>query len=244
MVSKSMLKHRDFYHQNIKYSFNWNLKNHKEILNQLNSNQEEFRKLGTYLKKVYQGAIPNNLFNRKDLPRVSQFKIRGLNNAFLKSFSKKLIRSGKIIKCDSNTKLPNYAQKVYNAFYRNQLNKKPGHNPILKNILIKDKDSIAIEVPIWMTKNSINVTGHIDLIQIQNNMIKIIDYKPEGNFMVSLPQVAIYGLLIKQILQIKCLKCISFNKYEAWEYNPELLLNDIKDYLISHSIKRDWENLM
>lgn len=244
MVSNLMLKHRDFYHQNIKYSFNWNLKNHKEILNQLNSNQEEFRKLGTYLKKVYQGAIPNNLFNRKDLPRVSQFKIRGLNNAFLKSFSKKLIRSGKIIKCDSNTKLPNYAQKVYNAFYRNQLNKKPGHNPILKNILIKDKDSIAIEVPIWMTKNSINVTGHIDLIQIQNNMIKIIDYKPEGNFLVSLPQVAIYGLLIKQILQIKCLKCISFNKYEAWEYNPEILLNDIKDYLISHKIKRNWENLM
>ena len=114
----------------------------------------------------------------------------------------------------------------------------------LKNILIKDFDSIAIEIPIWMTKNSINITGHIDLIQIQNNMIKIIDYKPEGNFLVSLPQVAIYGLLIKQILQINCLKCISFNGYEAWEYNPEILLNDIKDYLISHKITRNWENLM
>jgi len=244
MVSNLMLKYRDFYHQNIKYSFNWNLKNHKEKLNQLNFNQEEFKKLGSYLKKVYQGLIPNNLFNRKDLPRVSQFKIRGLKNAFLKSFSKKLIRTGKIIKFDSNTKLPNYAQKVYNAFYRNQINKTPGHVPILKNILIKDFDSIAIEIPIWMTKNSINITGHIDLIQIQNNMIKIIDYKPEGNFMVSLPQVAIYGLLIKQILQINCLKCISFNRYEAWEYNPEILLNDIRDYLISHKIPRTWENLM
>ncbi|MFX1445922.1 MAG: hypothetical protein ACFFHV_21100, partial [Promethearchaeota archaeon] len=132
-----MLKYRDFYHQNIKYGFNWNLKNHKEKLHQFNSTQEEIKKLGTYLKKVYQGSIPNDLFNRRDIPRISQFKIRGLNNVFLRSFSKKLIRSGKIIRFGSNNKLPNYAQRVYNAYNKNQFNKRPGHVPILKNILIK-----------------------------------------------------------------------------------------------------------
>ncbi|MFX1393088.1 MAG: hypothetical protein ACFFAH_05870, partial [Promethearchaeota archaeon] len=160
-----MLKHRDFYHQSIKYSFNWNLKNHKEKFHQINSTKEEIKKLGTYLKKVYQGSIPNNLFNRRDIPRISQFKIRGLNNVFLRSISKKLIRTGKIIKLGSNNKLPNYARRVYNAFDKNQFNKRPGHGPILKNILIKDKDSIAIEVPIWMTHKNMNITGHIDLIQ-------------------------------------------------------------------------------
>ena len=239
-----MLKHRDFYHQSIKYSFNWNLKNHKEKLHQPYSTQEEIKKLGTYLKKVYQGSIPNDIFNRKDIPRVSQFKIRGLKNVFLRSFSKKLIRTGKIIKLDSNNKLPNYARRVYNAFDKNQFNKRPGHAPILKNILIKDKDSIAIEVPIWSTNKNINITGHIDLIQIQDDTIKIIDYKPEGNFLFSLPQVAVYGLLIKKIIKVDSLKCISFNKYEAWEYEPEVLSSDIREYLISHKIPRNWEKFI
>ncbi|MFX0188085.1 MAG: hypothetical protein ACFE8A_10150 [Candidatus Hodarchaeota archaeon] len=241
---ESMLKHRDFYHQSIKYSFNWNLKNHKEKLNQLSSTQEEIKKLGSYLKKVYQGSIPNILFNRRDIPRVSQFKIRGLKNVFLRSISKKLIRTGKIIKLGSNTKLPNYTREVYKTYRKNQFNKTPGHVPILKNILIKDKDSIAIEVPIWITSNNINITGHIDLIQIQNDIIKVIDYKPEGNFMFSLPQVAIYGLLIKKNLKINRLKCISFNKYEGWEYKPEILLTDVRDYLKSHKTPRNWENLI
>ena len=75
-----MIKKRDFIHQNIKYSFNWNLKNHKEKLSQLNSKREEFKRLGTYLKKIYQGSIPNNIFNTKTITRVSQFKVKGLKN--------------------------------------------------------------------------------------------------------------------------------------------------------------------
>ena len=61
---ESMLKHRDFYHQSIKYSFNWNLKNHKEKLNQLTSTQEEIKKLGSYLKtqNVIPSAARNLLF--------------------------------------------------------------------------------------------------------------------------------------------------------------------------------------
>ncbi len=236
-----MIKKRDFIHQNIKYSFNWNLKNHKEKLNQLNSNREEFKRLGTYLKKIYQGSIPNNIFNTKTITRVSQFKVRGLKNGFLRSYSKKLINEG-VIKKSEDSKLPKFAKNVYEIFHINHIDRNPGHDTILKNILIKDKDSIAIEVPIWSAHKNNHITGHIDLIQIEDNIIKIIDYKPEGNFLYSLPQVAAYGLLIKKLIQVEKLKCISFNKNSAWEYNPEILLTDIKNLLSSKRIPRIWED--
>ena len=118
----------------------------------------------------------------------------------------------------------------------------PGHDPILKNILIKDNDAIAIEVPIWSEEENKEITGHIDLIQIENDSVKVIDYKPEGNFLLSLPQVAMYGFLVKSKLKLNKVKCISFNKQGAWEYDPTILKMDIKDYLISHQIdERPWE---
>ena len=78
----------------------------------------------------------------------------------------------------------------------------------------------------------------------ENNVVKVVDYKPEGKFIFSLPQVATYGLLIKKILKLGQIKCISFNKAEAWEYDPELLLKDIRDYLSSYKIQRKWEDYL
>jgi len=239
-----MIKRRDFFHQRIKYSFNWNQKHFKEKLG-LNHENEELKRMEEFFKMVYQGTIPNKLFNSREIQRISKFKIRGLKAAFLNSFSKKLIRSGKIKKYDSNSKLPNYARKVFENFQKNQLNKIPGHDPILKNILIRDQDSIAIEVPIWNKINNEYITGHIDLVQINENVIKIVDYKPEGNFLYSLPQVATYGFLFKKILNVNDLKCLTFNKKEVWEYDPDILITDIKQYLISQKIKeRIWEKFL
>jgi hypothetical protein len=198
-----------------------------------------------HFKRVYDGIIPNNLFNSRTLPRISQFKIRGIKSTFIRSFSKKLIRSGKINYHDSNSKLPKQVQKVMDIYKINRIPGVPGHEPILKNILIKDKNSIAIEVPVWNEAKNKVITGHIDLIQVENEIVKVIDYKPEGNFLFSLPQVAMYGFLLKSKLNISNLKCISFNKEEAWEYDPNVLISDIKDYLISHRInERLWENYL
>ncbi|MFX1455744.1 MAG: hypothetical protein ACFFDB_10255 [Promethearchaeota archaeon] len=239
------LKTKLFIHQNIPYSFNWNKQHHKFIYSQITSNREELNKLKLHFKKVYHGLIPNNLFNSRNLPRISQFKIKGIKSAFIKSFSKKLIRTGKIESHNSNSKLPRHTQKVMEIFKLNKISGIPGHEPILKNILIKDKSSIAIEVPVWNEAENKVITGHIDLIQVENDVVKVIDYKPEGNFLYSLPQVAMYGLLLKTKLNIENLKCISFNKDETWEYDPLILLTDIKNYLISHRInERPWEKYL
>ncbi|MFX1408733.1 MAG: hypothetical protein ACFFA6_00140 [Promethearchaeota archaeon] len=240
-----MLKKKLFLHQNIPYSFNWNKIHHKDKYYQITINREELNRLKVHFKNVSDGLIPNKLFNSPDLPRVSQFKISGIKPAFLRSFSKTLIRYGKIERFDSNSKLPKYAQKVFENYKENGFRGDPGHEPILKNILIKDKNSVAIEVPIWKEEKNKTITGHIDLIQIEKSTIKVIDYKPEGKFLLSLPQVAMYGFLLKSRLNIKNIKCISFNKEEAWEYSPKILLEDVKEYLISHHInKRPWEGFI
>jgi len=242
---KIKLKQKYFVHQNIPYSFNW-YKNHlKQKYNQILVNREELKRLKAHFERVAEGRIPNRLFNSRDLPRVSQFKIRGIKPVFIRSFSKSLIRSGKIKRLDSNSKLPLYAQRVFENYKEIGKRGDPGHEPILKNILIKDKDSVAIEVPIWKEKENKTITGHIDLIQIENDAIKVIDYKPEGKFLLSLPQVAMYGFLFKSRLNIKTVKCVSFNKEEVWEYDPKILLSEVKEYLISHYInERPWEDFI
>ncbi|MFX1313050.1 MAG: hypothetical protein ACFFHD_10600 [Promethearchaeota archaeon] len=246
MLNKEDFYHQNFYHQHIRYSFSWNYRHHRNKTSIINPLLYEFRKLETYFERILNKKYAkhmNSIFNSKIFPRVSSFKISGLKSAFIRSFSKKLVQTSKVKKLDSNSKLPKYAQIVYKNFFEENFNKIPGHDPILKYILINDKDSIAKEVPIWKKMNDIYLTGHIDLIQIENNVVKVIDYKPEGNFLLSLPQVAMYGILIKSILKIKNLRCISFNKNKAWEYDPNILKLDIREYLISHGIKkRPWEN--
>ena len=138
------LKTKLYIHQNIPYSFNWNKQHHKEIYSQITANREELNKLKEHFKRVYDGMIPNKLFNSRKLPRISQFKIKGIKTAFIRSFSKKLIRSDKIKYHDSNSKLPQQAQKVMDIYKVNRIPGVPGHEPILKNILIKDKKSISL----------------------------------------------------------------------------------------------------
>ena len=240
-----MLKKKLYIHQNIPYAFNWNKEHHKGKYSQITANRTELNKLKDHFKIVYKGIIPNNLFNSQNLPRVSQFKIKGIKSAFIRSFSKKLIRSGKIKYHDSNSKLPQYVQKVFDNYKVNRINRVPGHEPILKNILIKDKDSIAIEVPIWNETNGKAITGHIDLLQVEDDLVKVIDYKPEGNFLLSLPQVAMYGYLLKSKLNIENIRCISFNKEETWEYDPGILISEINAYLMRNQInQRPWENYL
>lgn len=244
------LRERKFIHQNIPYSFYLN-KDHQffksrgqpQIL-QISSTNNDFKKLKSHFIAVLNGKIPDHYFNSKDFPRISQFKIKGIKNSYLKVFSKKLIRSGAIESYDKSSKLLKLTKRVFDNFDENR-NKKPGHNPILKNILIKDENSLAIEVPIWKEFQDTCLTGHIDLIQLENKTLKVIDYKPEGNFLISLPQVAMYGLLIKKIFNINDLKCVSFNKEEAWEYDPLILVEDITSFLESNNIKeREWEKFI
>lgn len=216
------------------------MENHKKLKEI--SNNPDIIKLWNFFERIGKGDIPNQLFNDYNLPRISQFKLSGINPKILGSFKTKLIRQGKIKRLDEISKYSKMVQSVFRNFKQNGLKEKPNHEAVLKNILIKDEESLAIEIPVWKRSQNGSLTGHIDLIQANENLIKVIDYKPEGRFLWSLPQVATYGNLIKNLLKIKKLRCISFSLREVWEYNPEILLSDIKDFLINHGYEdRKWE---
>ena len=245
IIKMKGLSTKVYVHRKIPYAFNWNEYNHNQKFSQLFGNPSEIKRLSYYFKKIHHGDIPNNLFNTINSPRVSQFKIKGIKHAFLSSFSKKLIRQGTISYLNSQSQLPSYVQNVYTTYRKNGIKRVPGHEPVLKNILIKDINSLAIEVPIWKEFKERFITGHIDLIQIVNDTIKIADYKPEGKFLISLPQVASYGLLIKSILNLNKIKCVSFNKREAWEFDPDILKTEVRDFLELHRMdERPWEEFI
>ncbi|MCK4797535.1 MAG: hypothetical protein KAT05_09150 [Spirochaetes bacterium] len=136
--------------------------------------------------------------------------------------------------------------------YQNQdsFHQKPSHDEVLTQILLKNDQAFAIETPVW-TSRQMNldsyiqkeddlhfnffrsITGHVDLLMFDDtdNSLVVVDYKPEGYFLRSIPQVAIYGLLLKRILRLTHIKCISFSKDEGWIYDPEILRTEIEKHI-------------
>ena len=237
-----MIMKRDFFHQGLKYSFNWEPNRIKERVMFSKSNRILFE----YLIKIYKNEIPFELFNDRNVERISKFRLKGLPKGYLQKLSDALINSGEIIKTElgnSKFELSELADKVFTNFESEKLDKKPGHEPILKYILIKNPHAIAVEIPIW--KSQPKITGHIDLILIDEDTIYIADYKPEGKFLHSLPQVAFYGLLLKKKFRIENIRCMQFSKEECWEYNPEILRSVLPNYLEEKCLKElDWTHYL
>jgi len=146
-------------------------------------------------------------------------------------------------------KLPKMA-KIWFDIYSSTMDKNPGHDPILRKILDLNENALAIEVPIWTTTyqavmtKTIKMTpyscmcddiftGHIDLLLYneKDQSVIVADYKPENEFLKSLPQVSIYGLVVKRMLRYSKVKCISFSREKAWIYDPEIIRTVIPEYL-------------
>lgn len=94
------------------------------------------------------------------------------------------------------------------------------------------------------------LSGHIDFLFFLNNCLYVCDYKPEHRdriFLKSIPQICVYGLILREILKVSSLtiKCITFNKTNAWEYNPSILYTYIKDIVreleVDYPIDSKWE---
>jgi hypothetical protein len=177
------------------------------------------------------------MFNDMKVKRISSFRLEKLKRGVVPSIGKQLIKLG-VIKETKQSELTKLTNDVFDLF-KDRL--KPNHDHILKHILREDNKSIATEIPIW-TKIPKSLTGHIDLLRNEEDIIQVVDYKPEGNFIRSLPQVAYYGFLIKRKFD-QNVQCISFNRNMEWSYDPVLALNAIDEILkeISADSIFDWQ---
>ncbi|MHA1583646.1 MAG: hypothetical protein ACTSXK_13740 [Promethearchaeota archaeon] len=258
MVESISVEKRKFVHNKIEYLHAWVRDRHFNPL----INQEFGLKLLNYYDFICSSEYPDEIFNRRDGIRCSGFRIKGLQTNARKKISLELISRRQIQLIDSNNhpmnvspgilKLPEMAS-IWFDIYSSILGKNPGHAPVLDKILQINQNALAIETPVWTTTSSaLNkellhtsqytcmaneiFTGHIDLTLFDetDGSLIITDYKPENKFLTSLPQVATYGLVMKQILGFKKVKCVSFSKEQAWLYDPEIIRTIIPHYLVKY----------
>ena len=102
--------------------------------------------------------------------------------------------------------------------------------------------TIAVEIPIWLTEDEIaglesrygielaasgaprSITGYIDFLQVRNDAVHILDYKP-------IAQLAIYALALTiRVPRLKLfdIKCPWFNQEEYNEFFSRTLFAKLK----------------
>src|SRR5207249_8794542 len=108
-------------------------------------------------------------------------------------------------------------------------------------MLANDSTTIAVEVPVWLTKAdvaalekelgirlpaAVAITGHIDFLQVRNGALHVLDYKPDARTNKPIAQLAIYALaLTRRVPGLKLfdIKCAWFNEEEYCEIFPRTL---------------------
>jgi ATP-dependent exoDNAse (exonuclease V) beta subunit len=117
-------------------------------------------------------------------------------------------------------------------------NNKKRHETLQRFMLINDSVTVAVEVPVFLTKDDIGyyrsrgfelefdsdvITGHIDFLQIRNGHIHILDYKPEARKETHAHvQLTIYALALARRtgLPLKFFKCGWFDEKDYFEFFP------------------------
>ncbi len=210
-----------------------------ELFNDISVNRCSSFKIKN-LKRGMQKTISINIINEGIVDSYHY------ENGILLNHLNKIVKNSFVIEIFKIT------QNIYDEFSKAEILKlKPSHDEILTNILLQNEDTLSIETPIWTRKqkkitdfiqqdnldfrfySKTSLTGHIDLIAYDQNKksLIVIDYKPEGYFLRSLPQVATYGIMLQKNLKLNSIECMSFNKDEAWIYDPQILKNEIERIL-------------
>jgi len=222
---------RDYQHGRVAYAFQWNTSNHLRLGNQTG----DLASLWAHLKTIQSGRIPESLFSDPMFTRASRLRLVNMPQAKRVGFRKQLERIGSILsKVDDELvlKLREYHQN------RNDLSFVADHG-ILRDFLIHDSQTIAIEVPVW--SDSYSITGHIDLIRYVDGFIQICDYKPgplestKRRFFDSLPQVSAYGEMMAHHLAgtlrsaldaplLPQIRCSIFDTHSCWHFGAELFV--------------------
>jgi hypothetical protein len=110
------------------------------------------------------------------------------------------------------------------------------NHPKVQNFMLEyDKHTIAIEIPIWLKNNELSLyeeifnskeplTGHIDLLRIENDKIWIWDYKPKAvKERYASTQVYFYALMLSRRTNIPLenLMCGYFDDKDTFIFSPE-----------------------
>jgi len=111
------------------------------------------------------------------------------------------------------------------------------HKIVEEFMVINDAATIACEVPVWYWDKKVDagVTGHIDMIQIRNNLVYVVDYKPNASKdKNAASQLYHYALALsyRTRLPLSSIRCAWFDKDSYYEYAPLNAGVETKKYLL------------
>ncbi|MCX6665890.1 MAG: hypothetical protein NT038_07545 [Euryarchaeota archaeon] len=92
-------------------------------------------------------------------------------------------------------------------------------------LLINDTATIACEVPVWYWEKNLDtgITGHIDLLQVRNNLVYILDYKPDATKEKKAPSQLYHyatALSFRTKIPLEHIRCTWFDEQAYYEYKP------------------------
>lgn len=194
---------------------------HSEKLNILAS---EYREFINYLNQVFDNC-PNSYFLNG--PRSSKLKFKLNNLSVHQTIGHEM---NDLCKMGLNINKDRY---------------KTSHSKVQVFMLENDDKTVALEVPIWIKKDELDnynflfdsnepLTGHIDILRIEDGKIWIWDYKPNAfDEKYASTQIFFYAIMLSKRTNIPLenFRCGYFDDSYAFMFKPELK-NLIKDKLL------------
>lgn len=203
-----VIKHRSFDHKGGYYFYRVHNLKTKSLCN------NGFEALKEYLDYVYDNC-PNEYFHGG--PRSSSLK-------FNFGFNKIQIKGHEVSKL---TKL---------GLLENSERYKTNHSKVQVFMLENDGYTLAVEVPIWIKpeelenfnyffKSDFPLTGHIDVLRVEEDKIWVWDYKPEAKKeKYADVQVYFYALMLSKRtgIPLENFRCGYFDENYAFMFKPDI----------------------
>lgn len=203
-----ILKQKPLPHKGGSYIYGINLKKTESLCN------NGFKNLKSFLFSVLD-SCPDKIFNSG--PRSSQLKLKFENLKLTE------------IKNHEINLLTKKSLEKYNNFFRT------AHSKVQMFMLENDRNTIAMEIPIWIYPNELNdyekifnskeaLTGHIDLLKVDDDLIWVWDYKPNANKEeFASTQVYFYALMLSKRTNIPLekIRCGYFDENFTYVFKPE-----------------------
>ena len=225
IIFKKPLKHQQVYLFQI----------HKAKLELLSKEEEnkKFLPIKEYLSKIPTEEFPHHIFSKELLAeRGIEVKI---DSSAEQRISQLKLETLPTIKIEKN----NHANKLAELSLKTSSNNNQRHQAIQNFMLVNDSTTIAVEVPVYLTKDDIKyfkdrkfkidlenyatpITGHIDILQIRNGLLHILDYKPDADKINPVEQLTIYALALasRTKLALRDFKCAWFDENSYFEFFP------------------------
>ena len=115
-------------------------------------------------------------------------------------------------------------------------NNKNRHALVENLMLSSDRDTVAVEVPVWYwdKRKDKGICGHIDVLQVKYGKVWILDYKPDAskeNFSKVMSQLYNYAIALsfRAKVPLNLIKCGWFDNLKIYSFDPgKVLIGDIR----------------